>query len=118
MIASRCFRGFSSTFLKHLSAECLFFRFIRQYFSSWIIRIYTDFKAEEIPSEMCQILCQYSNIDLCFVDNLPILGDCSKTFGMLWRYWCLGDSLVDVVLFRDMDSLVRLLIWHSENVLR
>ncbi|CAF1463214.1 unnamed protein product, partial [Didymodactylos carnosus] len=47
----------------------------------------------------------YSNIDLCDVKNLPIIGDVSTYMpGKIWRFIPTLDPFVDYVSSRDVDS--------------
>jgi hypothetical protein len=67
--------------------------------------------------ELCKVACSDSNIDLCYVKDIPALGDVSKVFAMNWRFFPMLDPQVifdvgffkyhlkKILNFRSCDSL-------------
>ena len=53
---------------------------------------------------LCSMQCSYPRLDLCAVNNIQMLGDVSRVFGMTWRFLPLADPGVDMVMSRDLDS--------------
>ncbi len=50
---------------------------ISELYPGWIMRVYfhlesTDFKGQD---ELCSIWCKFRHVDLCNVENLPVVGD-------------------------------------------
>ena len=44
--------------------------------------------------DLCDLACNDSNIDLCYVRDIPMLGDVSKVFAMNWRFFPMVDPQV------------------------
>ncbi|CAG0896945.1 unnamed protein product [Darwinula stevensoni] len=84
--------------------------FVRLKNTSWVMRIYTNYKPE-IPSQrdwMCGIQCNHSHVDFCLADRLPQLGNITRIQeeGSTWRFLVGMDPLVDIFVSRDSDSVV------------
>lgn len=53
----------------------------------------------------------YDNIDFCDIENLPIIEknsfiNAQYTHSMIWRWFPIGDHLVDAFMSRDTDSTI------------
>ena len=73
----------------------------------WVMRLYHDFdKHEHVYQDLCNLACHESTIDLCYVKKLPILMDISEMFPMMWRFMPMLDLHVDVLMSRDLDSII------------
>ena len=44
--------------------------------------------------DLCDLACNDSNIDICYVRDIPMLGDVSKVFAMNWRFFPMVDPQV------------------------
>ena len=44
--------------------------------------------------------------DLCNVKKLPVLDDVREIFPMIWRFFPMLDLQVDILMSRDLDSLI------------
>jgi hypothetical protein len=85
-------------------------------YPNWIIRIYYDNSINK--SIICDIECMknenelfYDNVDFCNIEilNLNLNGsvlNASYIHSMKWRWFPLGDSLVDIFSSRDIDSFI------------
>ena len=45
-------------------------------------------------------------LDLCNVKKLPVLDDVREIFPMIWRFLPMLDLQVDILMSRDLDSLI------------
>lgn len=76
-------------------------------YSKWRGRIYHDLYPAEFLEEMRQ---RFQNIDFIDVRNLflPFATDLkiSSIHGMMWRFIPMGDSNVDIMCSRDLDSVI------------
>ena len=59
-------------------------------------------------SELCDLACSNSHLDLCNVRSLPgtPVKDARKIFAMNWRFFPTLDPQVDIHISRDLDSLI------------
>ena len=92
-------------------------RQIKQYYPGWIMRVYHD---SSIPFKTkCELEClkdnngnYIDNVDFCNIESMPIKGDAKNTWNgsfihaMMWRWFPIGDSYVDVFSSRDSDSVI------------
>jgi len=85
-------------FLKQLSNE------INILLPEWILRVYIDF-TDSIKSQQ-EFLNNFSNIDICDINNIPIFGSSLRSYlpGKMWRFLPIFDPYVDYLLSRDLDS--------------
>ena len=73
----------------------------------WVMRLYHDFdKHEQVYQDLCNLACHESTIDLCYVKKLPVLMDISEVFPMMWRFMPMLDLQVDIMMSRDLDSII------------
>ncbi|XP_059352878.1 uncharacterized protein LOC130688600 [Daphnia carinata] len=96
-------------------------------YPGWIVRIYHNFRnqSEEAHQHLCEVYCQFNNVDLCSVPELiQRIRDASKTNQMepieadlldglnlrMLRYLVTFDPNVDIFISRDVDSM----IWQRE----
>lgn len=56
--------------------------------------------------DLCELACNDANIDLCYVRDIPSLGDVHKVFAMNWRFFPMLDPQVSHMVSRDLDSLI------------
>ena len=66
------------------------------------MRLYLDLsKTDQILNDICDLACNYTNIDLCDVKNLPgtPLVDATEIFPMNWRFFPTLDPQVIYVRF-------------------
>eukprot|EP00094_Tigriopus_californicus_P001073 TCALIF_01038-PB protein Name:"Protein of unknown function" AED:0.44 eAED:0.44 QI:0/0.66/0.42/0.85/0.16/0/7/0/378 len=76
------------------------------YGSDWIMRLYHNqvgFDEKEMRF-LCDLKCNHSHVDLCYVGNIPHYEQIEEHPGTLWRFLPMGDPLVDVFHVRDLDS--------------
>ena len=54
---------------------------VAKFYPDWVMRIYyrLDANDEMGKEKLCQFWCQNSHLDLCDVENLPIIGNLSRT---------------------------------------
>lgn len=76
-------------------------------FNKWRVRVYHDLYPPEFQAEIHR---RFQNIDFIDVRNLvlPFAPDLkiSSINGMMWRFIPMGDSSVDVMCSRDLDSAI------------
>ncbi|KAK7067911.1 hypothetical protein SK128_027671 [Halocaridina rubra] len=75
-------------------------------YPGWNMRVYhhLDPKNETIKNWVCSLACNYSHLDFCDTEALPILGNISYAAGRVWRFSVMGDPLVTRYIVRDSDS--------------
>lgn len=94
-------------------------KLVKKFYPNWIVRVYHD---DTIDSRLiCDIECQRDDSNTEFLDNivfcntnyLPVSFEntdltwsASYLNKMMWRWLPLGDSLVEVFMSRDSDSLI------------
>ena len=79
------------------------------HYPGWSMRLYHDIApGDQLMSRLCNIACSNSNIDLCYVNNLPgtPVENASSIFAMNWRFFPSLDPQVDMMVSRDLDSLI------------
>ena len=77
------------------------------YYPGWVLRLYYDLPKDHfLMTELCDLVCHDLNIDLCYVQNIPMLGNVSKVFPMNWRFFPMLDPQVSHLVSRDLDSLI------------
>jgi hypothetical protein len=73
-------------------------------FPSWTIRLYAD-KLTIKRLNLKNLSRSASNIDICNVNQLPIIGNVGEYLsGKLWRFLPALDPMVDIISSRDLDS--------------
>ncbi|GAB6026020.1 hypothetical protein CHUAL_011983 [Chamberlinius hualienensis] len=78
-------------------------------YPGWITRVYhsVDTEDENALNLLCKLWCNFPTLDFCQVGKLPQpLNDQSNINGMIWRFFPLGDPLVERFVVRDLDSVV------------
>ena len=58
------------------------------YGADWVMRLYYDLdQSDELMGRLCELACNNSHLDLCYVRQLPgnPVTDASDIFPMLWR---------------------------------
>jgi hypothetical protein len=68
---------------------------------------------DQLLPELCKVACSDSNIDLCYVKDIPALGDVSKVFAMNWRFFPMLDPQV---IFDVSFSKSHSILYLSFNV--
>ena len=69
---------------------------VPKFYPGWNIRLYYDLDDDDpLLSDLCEVACNDSNIDLCYVKDIPALGDVSKVFAMNWRFFPMLDPQVN-----------------------
>ncbi|KAI9562687.1 hypothetical protein GHT06_010141 [Daphnia sinensis] len=98
-----------------------------KFYPGWIVRFYHNFsnQSEEAYRKLCNVYCQFNNVDLCSVPELiERIRDTAKNkqvepieAGLLqhlnprmYRYLVAFDPNVDIFISRDVDSM----IWKRE----
>lgn len=83
----------------------------KEFYPSYVLRIYHDDSIN--ISIICQIECSNSHIEFCDVQKLPqSLTETEKFINlqyihlMIWRFLPIGDNLADLIMSRDLDSLL------------
>ena len=75
---------------------------VPEFYDGWTIRLYYDLEEGSAQmKDLCDLACNDSNIDLCYVRDIPSLGDVSKVFAMNWRFF----PMVDPQVRRDPQFL-------------
>lgn len=67
-----------------------------QSYPGWTMRLYHNFNmsVKHEADKICEIWCKYHHLDLCDVTDLPLpLGDQSHIFGIIWRFFVLGQYI-------------------------
>ncbi|TRY79438.1 hypothetical protein TCAL_13182, partial [Tigriopus californicus] len=59
-----------------------------------------------LQEELCQLACSEDILDICDVNQLPALGNVSAIYPLIWRFLPALDSQVDLMLSRDLDSVI------------
>jgi len=76
-----------------------------KHYPGWIIRVYYDLPlGHPVLSDLCSLACNNTNLDICYVRNIPSSGDIHKIFAMNWRFFPTLDPQVDAFVSRDLDS--------------
>ena len=56
-----------------------------KHYPDWTLRLYYDLpKDHYLMKELCDLACNDPNLDLCYVEQIPALGNVSKAFAMNW----------------------------------
>ena len=79
------------------------------YGADWVMRLYYDLdQSDELMGRLCELACNNSHLDLCYVRQLPgnPVTDASDIFAMNWRFLPPLDPQVSVFLCRDLDSRI------------
>ncbi|XP_046452556.1 uncharacterized protein LOC124200379 isoform X2 [Daphnia pulex] len=112
-------RYFSMSILRNISLTA------EKLYPGWIVRIYHNIRDQEgaekdAHNQLCDIYCQFHNVDLCSVPNMvdrignkttPIeAGLLAGLNPKMFRYLAMLDRNVDVFISRDIDSI----IWQRE----
>ena len=50
--------------------------------------------------------CEDSSLDLCPATSLPLFGDTSRVYPLIWRFLPAIDPQVDLFFSRDLDSRI------------
>lgn len=82
---------------------------VKQMYPGWVIRVYHNLSLdnEVEATALCDLWCDHDYLDFCDVRHLPPdLCDRHTVFGMLWRFFPLGDPLVERFSVRDIDSVI------------
>lgn len=78
-----------------------------KHYPDWTLRLYYDLpKDHYLMKELCDLACNDPNLDLCYVEQIPALGNVSKAFAMNWRFFPMLDPQVSHMVSRDLDSLL------------
>ncbi|XP_059471537.1 uncharacterized protein LOC132194342 isoform X2 [Neocloeon triangulifer] len=78
---------------------------IRELYPNWIMRLYHDIRKGRLNTTLDRLELSYGEtLDLCFVGNIPGYGNLIGSPQTMWRFLTLTDPLVDISLFRDLDS--------------
>lgn len=78
-------------------------------YPGWIMRLYHNLSLQDSHEKqvICNLWCKYPHFDACHVEHLPEpLCNKKEIFGMMWRFFVLGDPLVDRFIVRDLDSII------------
>ncbi len=88
----------------------------RHYGPGWTMRVYYDVDAgggEGVDgdgdtglSSLCALTCSEPDLDACDASDLPMLGNATFAFPMVWRFFPALDPQVDILLSRDLDSTI------------
>ena len=71
------------------------------------MRLYYDVEENDsIMDDICFLACSETTIDLCNAKKLPILGEAKEIFPMIWRFLPMLDLQVDIMMSRDLDSII------------
>lgn len=71
-------------------------------YPGWTMRVYHALPAGH--SSLCELSCEFPHLDLCDTRRIPGLGDVRSWQNNAWRFFPIGDPLVDLAMFRDLDS--------------
>lgn len=76
------------------------------YGPDWVMRLYHDQVGfdEKAMKYLCDLKCNHSHVDLCFIGSIPHYDDIEDHPGTLWRFLPMADPLVDIFHVRDLDS--------------
>jgi len=82
---------------------------VAKMYPGWTMRLYHNLTFGNIGQGdvLCHLWCHHPHLDLCDVRHLPFpLTDKSTICPTFWRFFVLGDPLIDRFLIRDMDSII------------
>lgn len=82
---------------------------VARMYPGWTMRLYhnLDLKDNVVSEVLCEMWCNNDHLDICDVRQLPSgIGDQRHIFGMIWRFFVMGDPLVERFLIRDIDSVL------------
>ena len=71
-----------------------------KYYEGWVMRLYYDLDpTDPVFKDLCQLACQYDNLDICDARHLPgtPFVDANKVFPMNWRFFPTLDPQVSLV---------------------
>ncbi|CAL4063259.1 unnamed protein product [Meganyctiphanes norvegica] len=78
---------------------------IAQLYPGYLVRLYTDPRGNK--DLLCPLLQQYPTLFVCDVTSLPGIHDqLMNIHPQMWRFAPMGDPQVQILLVRDIDSLV------------
>lgn len=88
---------------------------VKKFYPDWIIRVYHD--SSILDDIKCELECLkddqqklFDNIDFCDIENLQSTRinswNANYTHSMMWRWFPIGDHLVDAFISRDTDSII------------
>ncbi|RNA06753.1 hypothetical protein BpHYR1_019344 [Brachionus plicatilis] len=79
----------------------------KQFYPDFLIRIYHDDSIDR--SIICKIECEFDHVDFCDISKIQLKDsdtNLNQVHSMIWRFFPLGDSFVDVFMSRDLDSTI------------
>ncbi|KAK7078791.1 hypothetical protein SK128_005990 [Halocaridina rubra] len=83
---------------------------IPQKYPGWLMRVYHNTPEDDVEGIqfMCNMYCDFPQVDMCHIQRLPELGNLSQrgAVGRTWRFAVLGDPTVSAFMCRDSDSLI------------
>merc|ERR1719477_412850 len=77
------------------------------HYPGWVLRLHIDSQRMTNINRirLCNLQCQEEGrLELCPVNNAPVVGDVSRVMGMTWRFLPMTDPAVDILVSRDLDS--------------
>ncbi|XP_032790963.2 uncharacterized protein LOC116928020, partial [Daphnia magna] len=95
----------------------------QKFYPGWIVRIYHNFRNQSVEAhrQLCNVYCQFRNVDLCSVPQLierirnttknnqlePIEAGLLERLNLrMFRYLVAFDPNVDIFISRDVDSII------------
>ncbi|RNA04087.1 hypothetical protein BpHYR1_024455, partial [Brachionus plicatilis] len=82
---------------------------VKEFYPDHVMRVYHDDTINK--SIICQIECSNSHVDFCNIHRMPLslknsekVMDLRYVHAMMWRFLSIGDSFVDLLMSRDIDS--------------
>ena len=85
---------------------------VPKFYPGWNIRLYYDLGDDDpLLSDLCEVACNDSNIDLCYVKDIPALGDVSKVFAMNWRFFPMLDPQVNQIIASYFNQFLCIIAW-------
>lgn len=83
--------------LEYIESAVLNTVLVSQIYPNWICRFYVD---NSVPQNALDRL-RHNGAEIVMVD-----GEIAKLPGTMWRFWAIDDRDVEVVIFRDADSVI------------
>ncbi|CAB4060741.1 unnamed protein product [Lepeophtheirus salmonis] len=81
-------------------------RLISKFYPGFVMRLYYQARESDTIKKLCNISCSNSHLDLCDITEIPMLGNSSVLYPLLWRFLPVLDKQVSLFLSRDLDSRI------------
>jgi len=78
---------------------------LKLFYPNYIMRLYYQ-ASNKTLSKLCSLACTENILDLCPAESLPLFGDTTSVYPLIWRFLPAIDPQVDIFFSRDLDSRI------------